>query len=417
MKHALWLSTYALFALAACQSGEYKLSEDAPPSSVANAQFAAPREVALPAQSAQMQRADWDDDGQLDLLVPVPRIEADSSTTEDGRVFAFAINPNQTNFLTLQKVWEPTVPAWHQSVVVADVNQDNQSDLVLTRTDTNAITWLDSPSWNDDNRSLVVGDTPISLISGDWNQDNQTDLAVTNRFSDTISVLQNQGSGNFTLSQTISTRDYPQQLISGDWNRDGQIDLAALALGENQLQLWTGNGQGSFALFAELDTPSTPQQLSAGDWDCDGRVDLAVTSRIDEVLRLWYGDGSGNFSGPVDIAAGRGPTSFAVADFNEDGVQDFVLSNQYLVALTSVTTLTGELSLVLSTGTTAQDASAYASSELFAATLAPQGDTPGTLLVEDFDNNGQLDLLVTLPLQQKIALLEGKQFSGALSCP
>ncbi|MGB0705687.1 MAG: FG-GAP repeat domain-containing protein, partial [bacterium] len=174
---------------------------------------------------------------------------------------------------------------------------------------------------------------------------------------------------------------------------------------------------GTFEKTSELDTPSSPQQLEVADFDCDGRQDLAVSSRSAEVLRIWYGDGSGNFGNQFDLPAGRGPSSFGVADFNEDGVLDFVISNRFVVAFASVTTLTGDMALVLSNGSPNRGTAAYKSPELFAATHHLQGDTPGDVIIEDVDGNGKLDLMVALPQQAKVALFDGKEFDGRLTCP
>ena len=234
---------------------------------------------------------------------------------------------------------------------------------------------------------------------------------------DSISILLNNGNDNFTTAATLDTADFPQQLMQGDWNGDNVTDLASISVGENLLQLWKGKGDGTFEKTSELDTPSSPQQLEVADFDCDGRQDLAVSSRSAEVLRIWYGDGSGNFGNQFDLPAGRGPSSFDIADFNEDGVLDFVISNRFVVAFASVTTLTGDMALVLSTGSPNRGTAAYKSPELFAATHHLQGDTPGDVIIEDVDGNGRLDLMVALPQQAKVALFDGKEFDGRLTCP
>ena len=56
-------------------------------------------------------------------------------------------------------------------------------------------------------------------------------------------------------------------------------------------------------------------------------------------------------------------------------------------------------------------------SGLFAATHHLHGDTPGDVIIEDVDGNGKLDLMVALPQQAKVALFDGKEFDGRLTCP
>ena len=407
-----------LLSLLACRSGDHLVEEDAPPSTVMNVQFSSPREQSLPVGSAQLIRSDWDNDGDIELLVPVPQRSEGSGTTDDGRIQAFELHPSSTDWLKSDaSSWEPNEPKWIQDFVVADFDQDNQNDLMVTQSNSVYLQLLKGPDWLDDNNTLIVGLTPISLQAGDWNNDGRKDIAVANRGTDSISIRLNNGDDNFTTAATLDTADSPQQLMQGDWNRDNVTDLASISVGENLLQLWKGKGDGTFEKTSELNTPSFPQQLEVADFDCDGRQDLAVSSRSAEVLRIWYGDGSGNFGNQFDLPAGRGPSSFGVADFNEDGVLDFVISNRFVVAFASVTTLTGDMALVLSNGSSARGTAAYKSPELFAATHHLQGDTPGNVIIEDVDGNGKLDLMVALPQQAKVALFDGKEFDGRLTCP
>ena len=407
-----------LLSLLACRSGDHLVEEDAPPSTVMNVQFSSPREQTLPVGSAQLIRSDWDNDGDIELLVPVPQRSEGSGTIDDGRIQAFELHPSSTDWLKSDaSSWEPNEPKWIQDFVVADFDQDNQNDLMVTQSNSVYLQLLKGPDWLDDNNTLIVGLTPISLQAGDWNNDGRKDIAVANRGMDSISILLNNGNDNFTTAATLDTADFPQQLMQGDWNGDNVTDLASISVGENLLQLWKGKGDGTFEKTSELDTPSSPQQLEVADFDCDGRQDLAVSSRSAEVLRIWYGDGSGNFGNQFDLPAGRGPSSFGVADFNEDGVLDFVISNRFVVAFASVTTLTGDMALVLSTGSPNRGTAAYKSPELFAATHHLQGDTPGDVIIEDVDGNGRLDLMVALPQQAKVALFDGKEFDGRLTCP
>ena len=408
-----------LLSLLACRSGDHLIEEDAPPSTVMNVQFSSPREQSLPVGSAQLIRSDWDNDNVTELLIPVPQRSEGSGTADDGRIQAFTLQPQSSKWLQADDPpsWSPSEPRWHQSFVIEDFDLDGHNDLMLTQSDSVYIQLLKGPDWHDDNHTEFVELTPISLQAGDWDNDGRKDIAVANRGMDSISILLNTDNDNFTTTDSLDTADFPQQLMQGDWNGDNVTDLASLSVGENLLQLWKGKGDGTFEKTSELDTPSSPQQLEVADFDCDGRQDLAVSSRSAEVLRIWYGDGSGNFENQFDLPAGRGPSSFDVADFNEDGVLDFVISNRFVVVFASVTTLSGDMALVLSNSSSARGTATYRSPELFAATHHLQGDTPGDIIIEDVDGNGKLDLMVALPQQAKVALFDGKEFGGRLTCP
>ena len=104
----------------------------------------------------------------------------------------------------------------------------------------------------------------------------------------------------------------------------------------------------------------------------------------------------------------------ASADFNHDNKMDFVDGHRFLVSTPGVSLLTGDFSLTLSD---TSSATGYASSVSFAATTAKEGATPAEIVIIDADNDSKLDLLITLPLAKKLAVLFGKQYTGKLTCP
>jgi hypothetical protein len=85
--------------------------------------------------------------------------------------------------------WIPSEPRWHQSFVIEDFDLDGHNDLMLTQSDSVYLQLLKGPNWLDDNNTLIVGLTPISLQAGDWNNDGLKDIAVANRGTDSISIL------------------------------------------------------------------------------------------------------------------------------------------------------------------------------------------------------------------------------------
>ena len=154
--------------------------------------------------------------------------------------------------------------------------------------------------------------------------------------------------------------------------------------------------------------------MITGDWNCDGNPDLAVSNTGDDTLSLIYGKGNGNFASHVAINSGRGPGTMASADFNHDKKMDFVVGHRFLVSTPGVSLLTGDFSLTLSD---TSSATGYVSSVSFAVTTEEDGATPAEIVIIDADNDSKLDLLITLPLAKKLAVLFGKKYSGKLTCP
>ena len=104
----------------------------------------------------------------------------------------------------------------------------------------------------------------------------------------------------------------------------------------------------------------------------------------------------------------------AAADFNNDSIMDFVVGHRFLVSTNGVSFRTGDFSLTLSD---TSSSTGYGSPTSFATTTIKDGASPAAIVVSDVDNDTKLDILITLPVSKKLAVLSGKLYSGNLSCP
>jgi hypothetical protein len=93
---------------------------------------------------------------------------------------------------------------------------------------------------------------------------------------------------------------------------------------------------------------------------------------------------------------------------------DFVVGHHFLVSTTGVPHLTGDFSLTLSDTSCS---TGYGSPKSFATTTVKDGASPAAIVISDVDNDTKLDILITLPISKKLAVLSGKLYSGNLSCP
>ena len=413
----LFLVSSGTIFTAACSSTDLPTESSIVPSSVSGTVFEAVVEYDAGENPLGITFGDFNGDNNTDIVVTSPRLQDGISTTADGSMTLFLYNSSATSsFPYTSSTITPATAEWRQDVISADFTGDNITDLVVTQTDQDQIKLLsnDGSATFTDNGSLTVGDVPLKLLSGDWNSDNQTDLAVVNRDNSSISILQNS-SGVFAISQTLSVSAHPIQIVSADWDGDNDTDLAVLSRDSTLVQIWLNSGSGTFSAQSTTYTVgSLPTDMISGDWNCDAKQDLAVSNYGDSTLSLIYGNGTGDFDSPLTISSRSGPRTLAAADFDNDSKMDFVAGHNFQVSTSGVSLLTGDFSLTLSDNTSS---TGYASPVSFAASLAADGAAPADLAISDVDNDSKLDLLITLPVSKKIALLSGKQYSGNLSCP
>ena len=417
MATLLFLVSSGTFFTAACSSTDLPTESSTVPSSVSGTVFEVVVEYDAGENPLGITFGDFNGDNKQDIVVTSPRKQDGISTTADGSMTLFLNNSSSiSSFPYTSSTITPATAEWRQDVISADFTGDNITDLVVTQTDQDQIKLLsnDGSATFTDNGSLTVGDVPLKLLSGDWNSDNQTDLAVVNRDNSSISILQNS-SGVFAISQTLSVSAHPIQIASADWDGDNDTDLAVLSRDSTLVQIWLNSGSGTFSAQSTTYTVgSLPIDMISGDWNCDAKQDLAVSNYGDSTLSLIYGNGTGDFDSPLTISSRSGPRTLAAADFDNDSKMDFVAGHNFLVSTSGVSLLTGDFSLTLSDNTSS---TGYASPVSFAVSLATDGAAPADLAISDVDNDSKLDLLITLPVSKKIALLSGKQYSGNLSCP
>jgi plastocyanin len=283
-------------------------------------------------------------------------------------------------------------------IAAADFNGDGNVDLAVACAGSNQVAILlgigdgtfQSPSF------VTVGSNPVGIVSGNFFGNNRQDLVVTNSgaFSGaagTISILKNNGSGQFTVTNTLSSGGTtPLGIAIADFG-NGHPDIAVantnineLSNGVSNVALFLNNGTGTF-------TATTPLAVPAGDepfWIVAGRFADKTNSNIDLVISdndnmsssgdicFFAGNGNGTFQQPCVVSdTGIGAQGLAAADFNHDGHLDLITTGN----------LSKAISIVLGNG----DGTFQLPTTLFVG----QHDQ-GEPAIADFNNDGNMDFAV-----------------------
>jgi len=176
-----------------------------------------------------------------------------------------------------------------------------------------------------------VGSYPSSVFVADLDGDGDPDLAVTNEYSNSVSILKNNGDGTFNSSVDYGTGNQPRSIFAADFDGDGDQDLAVANSNEyldSSISFLKNNGDGTFDAKVDYSLGTAPSSVFASDLDKDGDLDLVVTTMWDTSsggLTVLKNNGDGTFPTKSIYNSGVFQNSAFVSDFDRDGAPDVVV--------------------------------------------------------------------------------------------
>jgi hypothetical protein len=255
--------------------------------------------------------ADYDNDGDLDLLV-----------TAYGPDILYRNNGDGT-FTDVTKAAGVSDALWSTSAAFLDFDRDSDLDLFVAN-------YLD----------FTIADNKIChdpVGARDYCSP-RAYRSVPDR------LYRNEGRGRFvnvTEPAGIARSDGNGLGVSvGDYNGDGWLDLY-VANDATANQLWINRRNGTFAddgllsgaALSAAGNPEGSMGIASGDFDADGDEDLFVTNIIAETFVLYANDGKGVFDDArVRVGLARPTAAFTGFgtdwfDYDNDGWLDLFIAN------------------------------------------------------------------------------------------
>jgi len=236
--------------------------------------------------------------------------------------------------------------------------------------------------------------TGVGNSAVDWiDIDNDNDLDIIAFGQDTMNVRKffiiENVNGTFIERQSANIPGIYEGSISvADFNRDGYQDI--LITGEEYVAnaddivrtgIYLNNKNKDFVYFPTNLPLVSSGYAAAGDFNNDGLIDVAITGRVSSfnfITKVYINQGTSEFA-PIDLPGAMGLRYSKVrwGDYNNDGFLDLLITGSFDNQQNSVTYVyenTGEDSFIL--------------------THQLPGVRQGDIQWADFDNNGNLDIVM-----------------------
>jgi Ca2+-binding RTX toxin-like protein len=184
--------------------------------------------------------------------------------------------------------------------------------------------------------TFAVGAGVADVKAADLDGDGDRDLITADEASNTLSILLNDGTGSFTLTTALPVGTRPVDVIVADFDADGDLDLANANFGSSSISVLKNNGDGTFAPAETYLTAERPGVVRAADLDGDGDLDLTLrhadfTTRTvgasGNTIAVLKNNGDGTFAAPQSFLVGNVPIGLVVADLDGSGNIDMATSN------------------------------------------------------------------------------------------
>ena len=177
--------------------------------------------------------------------------------------------------------------------------------------------------------SYTVGQAPSEVVVDDFNGDGIPDLVILSLIGNGLNVLLGKGDGTFQAAINYPLPSGLGPLATGDFNGDGRLDLLVADSNGGELTVLLGNGDGTFRSAGTASLTESPGVVAVGDFNGDARQDVAVLESsppVPDQLTILLGDGQGNLQTTAGYSISGIRSSIIVKDLNGDNKQDLVMA-------------------------------------------------------------------------------------------
>ena len=256
---------------------------------------------------------DVDDDGDSDVLISIQ----DQAST-------LWLNDGMGKFTLSDQVFKASTCA-----ALGDLNGDKSLDIFFTEGTSNHA-WLNDGKgkFNNSNQNLVSPDSSAVAL-GDLDSDGDLDAFVANWNGNPDQVFLNDGHGKFSDSGQKLGHWFGSDVALGDVDKDGDLDALVTNNGEasdNAPVLWLNDGHGKFTDSGQRLGFTNAYAVALGDMDGDDNLDAFIANSshggANPAEKVWLNDGKGVFSNSGQSLGNSYSLTVELGDLDGDGDLD-----------------------------------------------------------------------------------------------
>src|SRR5262245_35659210 len=220
---------------------------------------------------------DLDGDGKLDIAV--------ATLGSDGVLVFFGAGNG-----TFSTPTSRTVGNAPQALAVGDFNSDSRPDILVSNQEDDTVTLLLNSGGRQfvgssiDVKIASKRTKPQGVAVGDFDGNTSLDAAVVVQDQDQVAILIGDGHGTFgpprfiDVGTTAPVAADPKAIVAADLNGDGHLDLAVANTIGDSVTILKNDGAGNFTNLGDFAAGNNPSGLVAADLDGDGILDLATAN-------------------------------------------------------------------------------------------------------------------------------------------
>jgi Ca2+-binding RTX toxin-like protein len=236
-----------------------------------NGSFKAQQTFAAGSNPSSVVAGDFNRDGQVDLAV--------SYSSTDNATLSVLLGKGNGSFSEQTPF---AIAGGSIYITTADFNNDGNTDLVMANPWSNNVSVLlgDGRGGFAEQIPFATGAFCRAVTVGDFNGDGNADLAAANADSNNFSLLLGDGRGSFAekIDFAVSDTNEVASIQAQDLNGDGFLDLALSGWAGNAM-VFLGDGTGDFSNEITLPIASGSSSLAIADVNADGKPDLVTSNR------------------------------------------------------------------------------------------------------------------------------------------